>query len=114
MTQLSDEASVEDLWQDLKDCMLEDADEVCGPTKKPPRHKETWWWNDEVKLVVEEKRRLLKSWKNTKNEEDKKKQNAAKNRAKNVIGKVQQEQRLRFIEDLEQENEKGNIFKVTR
>ena len=33
MTQLSDEASVEDLWQDLKDCMLEVADEVCGKTK---------------------------------------------------------------------------------
>ena len=81
--------------------------------KKPPRHKETWWCNDEVKLLIEEKRRLFKSWKNTKNEEDKK-HNAAKYRAKNVIGKVQHEQRLRFIEDLEQENEKGNIFKVTR
>ena len=53
MVQLSDEASVQDLWQDLKDSMLEVADEVCGKTKKPPRHKETWWWNDEVKLVVE-------------------------------------------------------------
>ena len=46
--------------------MLEVADEVCGKTKKPPRHKETWWWNDEVKLMVEDKRRLFKSWKNTK------------------------------------------------
>ena len=61
MTQLIDDASVEDLWQDLKDCMLEVADEVCGKTKKPPRHKETWWWNDEVKLVVEEKSRLFNS-----------------------------------------------------
>ena len=78
---------------DLKNCMLEVADEVCGRTKKPRRHKETWWWNDEVKLVVEGKR-SFKSWKNTKNEEDKKKYNAAKYRAKNVIGKVQHEQRL--------------------
>ena len=58
-----DEASVEDLWQDLKACMLEVANEICGKTKKPPRHKETWWWNDEMKLVVEEKSRLFKSWK---------------------------------------------------
>ena len=56
--------------------------------------------------MVEEKRRLFKSWKNTKNEEDKKKFIAAKNRAKLVIGKVQYEQRLRFVEDLEQENKK--------
>ena len=64
--------------------------------------------------MVEEKRRLFKSWKNPKNEKDKKKYNAAKYRAKNVIGKVQHEQRLRFVEDLEQENEKRNIFKVAR
>ena len=57
-------------------------------------------------MVVEEKCRLFKSWKNTKNEEDKKKYNAAIYKAKNVIGKVQHEQRLRFVEDLEQENEK--------
>ena len=50
-----------------ENCMLEVAEEVCGKTKKPPRHKEMWWWNDEVKLVVEEKRKLFKSWKNTKN-----------------------------------------------
>ena len=56
--------------------------------------------------MVEEKRSLFKVWKNTKNEEDKKKYNAAKNRAKKVIGMVQHEQRLRFVEDLEQENEK--------
>ena len=66
-------------------------------------------WRGEI--GVEEKHRLFKSWKNTKNEEDKK-YNGAKYRAKNVIGKVQHEQRLRFIEDLEQENEKGNIFCV--
>ena len=41
ITQLSDEASVEDLWQDMKGCMLGVADEVCGKTKKPQRHKET-------------------------------------------------------------------------
>ena len=64
--------------------------------------------------MVEEKRTLFKSWKNTKNEEDKKKYSAAKIRAKQVIGKVQHEQRLMYVEDLEQENKKGNIFKVTR
>ena len=37
----SREAIVEYLWQDLKNCMLDVAAEVCGQTKKPPRHKET-------------------------------------------------------------------------
>ena len=64
-----------------------------------------------MKLVVEEKRKLFKSWKNTKNEEDKKKYTAAKNRAKLVIGKVQHEQRLRYVEDLEQKNKKGTSLR---
>ena len=47
---------VETMWQDFKKCLSEVAEEVCGKTKGPQKHKETWWWNDEVKGVVEEKR----------------------------------------------------------
>ena len=31
-----------DKWNRTKDAMLKAADEVCGRTKGPPRHKETW------------------------------------------------------------------------
>ena len=44
-------------------------------------------------MVVEEKCSLLKTWKDTKNVEDKKKYNAAKYRAKKIIGRVLHEQK---------------------
>jgi hypothetical protein len=38
----------ETVWKDLKDCLLEVADKVCGITRGQPRHSQTWRWNDEV------------------------------------------------------------------
>src|SRR6476469_6413690 len=47
------------MWAGMKGSMLKAAEEVCGMTKGPPRHKETWWWNEECDRVVKEKRRLF-------------------------------------------------------
>jgi len=37
-----------DHWQQMKGIMMESAQDICGMTKGPHRHKETWWWNEEV------------------------------------------------------------------
>ena len=37
------EEDVEAVWKELKGCLLEVAEEICGSTKGPPRHKESWW-----------------------------------------------------------------------
>ena len=34
---------VNDHWQQMKDIMMETAEDICGMTKGPRRHKETWW-----------------------------------------------------------------------
>jgi hypothetical protein len=52
------EEDVEAVWKELKDCLLGVAEEVCGSTKGPPRHKESWWWDEECSRAVVEKRRL--------------------------------------------------------
>jgi len=39
---------VNDHWQRMKGMMMETAQDICGMTKGPRRHKETWWWNEEV------------------------------------------------------------------
>jgi len=31
-----------DHWQQMKGIMMETAQDICGMTKGPPRHKETW------------------------------------------------------------------------
>ena len=43
---------VSDHWQQMKGIMMETAQDICGMTKGPPRHKETWWWNEEVAEAV--------------------------------------------------------------
>jgi hypothetical protein len=79
------EGGVECLWNFLKESLLDVADEVCGHTKGPPRHRKSWWWNDEVGKVVDEKRKLYKVWKKSKNEEDRVSYCSAKRKAKRAV-----------------------------
>jgi len=52
---------VNDHWQQMKRIMMESAQDICGMTKGPCRHKETWWWNEEGAEAVGEKK--IKVWK---------------------------------------------------
>jgi len=47
---------VNDHWQQMKGVMMETAQDICGMTKDPHRHKETWWWNEEVAEAAREKK----------------------------------------------------------
>ena len=39
-------AGVEDVWKNFKECLIEEAVEVCGETRRMRRHKESWRWNE--------------------------------------------------------------------
>ena len=43
--------------------MMETAQNICGMTKGPCRHKETWCWNEEVAEAVKEKKIMYGKWK---------------------------------------------------
>ena len=60
------DSDVEGVWNGLKTCLLEVAEDVCGRTKGRSRHRETWWWNDEVANAVEVKRSLYRVWRKRK------------------------------------------------
>jgi len=47
---------VNEHWQQMKRIMMETAQDICGMTKSPCRHKETWWWNEEVAEAVRDKK----------------------------------------------------------
>ena len=47
----------------MKGIMMETAQEICGMTKGPCRHKETWWWNEDVAEAVREKKIMYGKWK---------------------------------------------------
>ena len=117
------EEDVETIWKELKGCLLGVAEEVCGSTRGPPRHKESWWWNDECSKAVEEKRRLFGIWQESKNEndeekakEDKSAYTKAKNDARRVIGKAKETERSRWVDELETQDAKGRekVFKMAK
>ena len=51
--------NVEQIWDELRQCMVKEAEAVCGRSKGPPRHRETWWWNDEIGEEVDRRQRLF-------------------------------------------------------
>jgi len=72
---------VNDHWQQMKGIIMETAQDICGMTKGPCRHKETWWWNKDVAEAVREKKimygkREKENTKEARMENKKSKQNA--------------------------------------
>jgi hypothetical protein len=110
----SKDDDVESTWKKLKDCLLAASDDVCGRTKGPPRHKETWWWNQDTEKVVKEKRRLFLMWQKTGTDEDKEAYCKVNNQAKRVIAKAKAVEREKLGDTLENEDAKGNIFRVAK
>jgi len=47
---------VNDHWQQMKNVVIETAQDIYGMSKGPHRHKKTWWWNKEVVEAVSEKK----------------------------------------------------------
>jgi len=59
---------VNDYWLQIKGIMMQSAQDICGITKGPRRHKETWWWNEDVAEAVREKKTRYRKWKKNTNE----------------------------------------------
>ena len=87
---------------------------MCGKTKGRARHKITWWWNKDTELAVKDKRRAYELWKKSDLEVDKVAYKLAKGRSKRVVAKAQDEERQRYCDVLEEEDGKGNVFRVAK
>jgi Reverse transcriptase (RNA-dependent DNA polymerase) len=110
---------VDGIWTNLKQCLLEGAEEVCGRTKKPKMHEETFWWNEECKEVVAEKRLRYKELGVAKKRKVRQEievavmaYNQAKRRCKSVIGRVKGAAMKKMGEALDKEDSKGKLFKA--
>ena len=126
-----DNGDVEVMWGGLKKCLLDAADEICGKTRGKQRHNETWWWNAEIAELLKEKRRLFKLYYQSKRQSKgrsrkdmrvyeagviaaKKKYDEGKRAAKRAISKAQEVERRKFGERLDEEDEKGTVFRVAK
>ena len=57
------EADVESIWTEIKSCLINACDSVCGWTKGYcKQERETWWWDETVDSSVKQKRKLLQEW----------------------------------------------------
>ena len=56
---LRSEDNVEQIWDELRQCMVKKAEAIYGRSKGPPRHRETSWWNDEIGEEVDRRQRLI-------------------------------------------------------
>ncbi len=106
------DASIEDLWDSLKDDLLATSDAVCGWTKGPPRHRVTWWCNDFVDEAVKEKHRLWKAWKKGSSKEEYLEAKRAAKRAVYDAKKIAEEERFRDV--LRREDDRAEVFKIAK
>jgi len=124
---------VEEIWTELKGCLIEGSDKVCGKTKQATRHKETGWWDDTVKKAIDEKRRLYILWKEEKKApancqkgqkagkglirtEKERAYHLANKESKRAVYKAKDAHRLKFVEELEKEWQKGkgNVYRTVK
>ena len=57
------EADAESIWTEIKSCLINACDFVCGWAKgNCKKERETWWWDETVESLVKQKRKLCKEW----------------------------------------------------
>ena len=104
--------NVDKLWSDIKTCLTESAEKVCGKTKGGIRcHKETWWWSEDIEKVIREKRKLWKDWKMGGSKE---KYLVAKKAARRAVYFAKKESQQKTFDEINSGRDRSAIFKMAR
>jgi len=90
---------VNDHWQQMKSIMIESAQDICGMTKGPRRHKETWWWNEEVAEGVKENKIKYGKWKKENTKEARMEYKKSRKNAKGVISSAKKKEQKECAND---------------
>ena len=101
---------VNDHWQQMKGIMMESAQDICGMTKGPRRHKETWWWNEEVAEAVRNKKIKYGKWKKENTEEARMEYKKSRKNAKRVISSAKEKKQKECANDLNDSECQNEIF----
>jgi len=87
-------------WQLMKSIMMETAQDICGMSNAPHRHKETWWWNEEFAEAVREKKIMHGKWKKENTKEARKEYKKSRQNAKRVISSAKEKKQKEYANDL--------------
>ena len=105
-------SDVNESWIELKSCLTNACDTVCGWTKGGGSfRRETWWWNDEVEASIQEKRKLWKEWQKGGSKEP---YLQAKRRAKYAVYTARKESQAAKFGDLSGNDQRNLLFKEAR
>ena len=105
---------VNDHWQQMKALMMETAQDLCGMTKGPCRHKETWWWNEEVAGAVREKKIKYGKCKKENMEEARTEYKKSRQNAKRVISSAKEKKQKECANDLNDSECQNEMFRMTK
>ena len=105
---------VNDHWQQMKGIMMETAQEICGMTKRPRRHKETWWWNEQVAEAVREKKIKYGNWKKENTKEARMEYKKCRQNAKSVISSAKEKKQKECANDLNDTECQNEIFRMAK
>ena len=102
---------VNDHWQQMKGIMMETAQDICGMTKGPPRHKETWWWNEEVAEAVRSKKIKYGKWKKENTDEARMEYKKSRQNVKRVISSAKEKKQKEWANDINDSKCQNEIFR---
>jgi len=104
---------VNDHWQQMKGIMMESAQDICGMTKGPRRHKKTWW-NDEVSEAVREKKIKYGKWKKDNTKETRMEYKKSRQNAKRAISSAKEKKQKECANDLNDSECQNEIFLMAK
>jgi len=104
---------VNDHWQQMKGIMMESAQDICGMTKGPRRHKKTWW-NEEVAEAVREKKIKYGKWKKENMKETRMEYKKSRQNAKKVISSAKEKKQKECANDLNDSECQNEFFLMAK
>ena len=106
------EADVESIWTEIKSCLINACDSVCGWKKgNCKQERETWWWNETVESLVKQKRKLWKVWQKGGSKE---KYLEANRKAKSGVYVATRKAQEEKFSPLESSESKNFLFKLAK
>jgi len=95
----------------MKRIMMETAQNICGMSKGPCRHKETFWRNEEVAEAVREKKIMYRKWKTENSKEARMEYKKCRQSAKRVISSAKEKKQKECASDMNDPEHKMKFFK---
>ena len=106
---------VNDHWQQMKDIMMETAQDMWNDKRtRPRRHKETWWWNEEVAEAVRYKKIKYGKWKKENTEEARMEYTKSRQNANRVISSAKEKKQKEWAYDLNDSECQNEIFRMAK